>query len=61
MNNKGFTLVELLASIIVLGILFLIVVMAANRTITPEQEMDQCMSEYEDFDYCKYKLGVDYY
>jgi len=59
MSNKGFTLIELLASIVCLLVLVLIVVGALSKESTPEQQMEDCMYEYEDFEYCKYKLGVE--
>lgn len=60
MNNKGFTIIEMLAGFIIGAILFLIFVAIANGDdIAPEQQMEWCMEEYEDFDYCKYKLGVE--
>ena len=59
MRNKGFTIIEGLAIFIIVGIVFLIFVAIVNGDgITPEQQMEWCMDEYEDFDYCKYKLGV---
>lgn len=60
MNNKGFTIIEMLAGFIIGAILFLIFVTIANgENVSPEQQMEWCMDEYEDFDYCKYKLGVE--
>lgn len=60
MNNKGFTITEVLAGLIIAMILFLIFVEVVNPTeLTPEQEMENCMYDYEDFEYCKYKLGVE--
>lgn len=60
MRDKGFTIIEGLAIFIIVGIVFLIFVAIANGDgITPEQQMEWCMDECEDFDYCKYKLGVE--
>ena len=60
MRNKGFTIIEGLVIFIIMGITFLIFVAIANgENVSPEQQMEWCMDEYEDFDYCKYKLGVE--
>ena len=60
MNNRGFAIIEMLAGFIIGAILFLIFVAIANGDdIAPEQQMEWCIEEYEDFDYCKYKLGVE--
>ena len=61
MNNRGFTMIEIMVIIIMLGISFVIFGNIFNQvTTTTEQQMEYCMEEYEDFDYCKYKLGFDY-
>ena len=60
MRDKGFTIIEMLAGFIIGAILFLIFVAIVNgENVSPEQQMEWCMDEYEDFDYCKYKLGVE--
>lgn len=59
MNNKGMTGIELLAIIIIAMIFFLIIASFLGKEPTKDQELQWCMSTYEDFDYCKYKLGVE--
>lgn len=59
MNNKGITGVELLAIIVIISIVLMITASFIVKDPTKEQEMQWCMEEYEDFDYCKYKLGVE--
>ena len=59
MNNKGMTGVELLAIIVIIGIALMIMASFIAKDPTPELEMQWCMEEYEDFEYCKYRLGVE--
>lgn len=63
MNNKGFTMIEILAVLVIVVIIFIIfyAVMSEKPYFNQEQQMEWCMEEYEDFEYCKYKLGVDNY
>lgn len=61
MRNKGFVIIEILSVIVILAIVFIIFygVMNEKPYFNQEQKMEWCMEEYEDFDYCKYKLGVE--
>jgi competence protein ComGC len=60
MRDKGFTFIELLASIICLLVLFLIVVASMfGKEPTQDYKLEECMRRYNDFDYCKYKFGVE--
>ena len=61
MNNKGFTIIEILSFIIIFAIIFIIFygVMSEKPYFNQEQQMEWCMEEYEDFEYCKYKLGIE--
>lgn len=59
MDNKGMTGVELLAILVIVGIVLMIMASFIAKEPTPEQEMQWCMEKYKDFNYCKYKLGVE--
>ena len=63
MRNRGFTIIEILAVLVIAVIIFIVfyAVMSTKPYFNQEQQMEWCMDEYEDFDYCKYKLGVDNY
>lgn len=58
MKSNGISWIELTAIgvIIIIGILIM-----ASFSYKPSQEyqMEECMRMYNDFDYCKYKLGVE--
>ena len=51
--------VELLAIIVIVSIVLIIMASFLGKEPTPELEMQWCMEEYEDFEYCKYKLGIE--
>lgn len=59
MNDKSMRGIELLAIIIIVFIFCLIIASFVGNEPTKDQELQWCMSTYEDFDYCKYKLGVE--
>lgn len=61
MRDKGFTMIEILAVLVIAVIIFIIfyAVMSEKPYFNQEQQMEWCMEEYEDFNYCKYKLGVE--
>ena len=64
MRDKGqLTIVEMLAGFIIAVVIFIVFISVLKASVingetTPEYEMERCMDKYEDFDYCKYKLGV---
>lgn len=59
MNNKGFTIIEILAIIIIVMIFFLIIASFLGKEPTQDYKLEECMRRYNDFNYCKYKLGVE--
>lgn len=61
MRDKGFIMIEILAVLVIAVIIFIIfyAVMSEKPYFNQEQQMEWCMEEYEDFNYCKYKLGVE--
>ena len=63
MRNRGFTMIDILAVLVIMCIIFIVfyAVMSEKPYFNQEQQMEWCMEEYEDFNYCKYKLGVDNY
>lgn len=63
MRNRGFTIIEILAVLVIMCMIFIVfyAVMSEKPYFNQEQQMEWCMEEYEDFNYCKYKLGVDNY
>lgn len=65
MNKKGITMIELLAVICVIAILLLVglplmvgIVKEAQSPSEPtkEEKLDGCMKEFNNFEYCKYKV-----
>ena len=63
MRSRGFTIIEILAVLVIAAIVFIIfyAFVSTEPYFNQEQQMEWCMEEYEDFNYCKYKLGVDNY
>ena len=61
MRERGFTIIEILAVLVIAVIIFIVfyAVMSEKPYFNQEQQMEWCMEEYEDFNYCKYKLGVE--
>ena len=59
MNNKSMTRVELLAIIVIVVIAFLILSSFLVKEPTQDYKLEECMGRYNDFDYCKYTLGIE--
>ena len=61
MRNRGFTIIEILAVLVIAVVIFIVfyAVMSEKPYFNQEQQMEWCMDEYEDFNYCKYKLGME--
>lgn len=59
MNNKGMTLIELLAVLVIVIIAFLILASFLGKEPTQDYKLEECMRRYNDFDYCKYTLGIE--
>ena len=61
MRNRGFTIIEILAVLVIAVVIFIVfyAVMSEKPYFDQEQQMEWCMDEYEDFNYCKYKLGME--
>lgn len=65
MNKKGITMIELLAVIFISAILLLMFIPIATSIVkeaqspsktTKEEKLDECMKEFNNFEYCKYKV-----
>ena len=59
MNNKGMTGVELLAILVIVMIIFLILASFLGKEPPQDYKLEECMRRYNDFDYCKYTLGIE--
>lgn len=60
MRDKGqLTFIEILAIIIIALIFFLIIASFLGKEPTQDYKLEECMRRYNDFNYCKYTLGVE--
>lgn len=60
MRDKGqLTLIEILAIIILALIMFLIVAGFLGKEPSQDYKLEDCVRRYNDFEYCKYRLGLN--
>ena len=60
MRDKGqLTLIEILAIVIIALVLFLIIASFLGKEPSQDYKLEECMRRYNDFEFCKYKLGVE--
>lgn len=53
------TMIEIITIIVIALIFFLVVASVFGKEPTQDHKLEECMRRYNDFDYCKYKLGVE--
>lgn len=60
MRDKGqLTFIEILAIIIIALVLFLIIASFLGKEPSQDYKLEECMRRYNDFNYCKYTLGIE--
>lgn len=53
------TMIEIIAIVVIALIFFLVVASVFGKEPTQDYKLEECMRRYNDFNYCKYKLGVE--
>ena len=53
------TMIETIAIVVIALIFFLVVAGAFGKEPTQDYKLEECMRRYNDFDYCKYTLGIE--
>lgn len=53
------TIIEIITIVVIALIFFLVVASVFSKEPTQDYKLEECMRRYNDFDYCKYKLGVE--
>lgn len=51
--------IEIIAIIVIALIFFLVVASVFGKEPTQDCKLEECMRRYNDFDYCKYTLGIE--
>lgn len=59
MEKDGMSGIELTAIGVIIVIGILIMASFLGKEPSREYQMEECMRRYSDFNYCKYKLGVE--
>ena len=60
MRDKGqLTLIEILTVIIIALIMFLMLVSFLGKEPSQDYKLEDCVRRYNDFEYCKYILGIE--
>lgn len=58
-DKDQLTGIDLVAIGVIIMIVILIMASFLGKEPTQDYKLEECMRRYNDFDYCKYKLGVE--